>query len=68
MFQDLQNKYSWVLDVLRYDSVKSLVAVLQPAVIAPALAAEDRLLERKALGIRQRHARDYARLRKRKRK
>jgi hypothetical protein len=32
------------------------------------LAAEDRLLERKALGIRQRHARDYARLRKRKRK
>jgi uncharacterized protein YjbI with pentapeptide repeats len=63
MFRDLQNKYSWVLEVLRYDSVKSLISVLQPAVITPALDAEKGLLKRKTEGIHQRHTRDYAKLR-----
>ena len=60
MFQDLQNKYGdWVLDVLRYDSVDSLLKVLDKAVVKPALKKADELLIKKAEGIRDRHVKDY---------
>lgn len=61
MFQDLQGKYGdWVLDVLKYDSAANLIAVLERAVVAPALVLEDRLLTRKTEQIRSRHVQDYA--------
>ena len=49
MFRDLQIKYDWVTDVIKYDSAENLVAKLEPAVIRRALATHDRLRERKAL-------------------
>jgi hypothetical protein len=60
MFRDLQNKYgAWVLDVLKYDTVDSLIAALEHAVIRPALKKSDELLLEKAEAIRERHVRDY---------
>jgi uncharacterized protein YjbI with pentapeptide repeats len=63
MFRDLQQKYGdWVLDVLEYDSVKGLIDVLEPAVIKPALARAEELLQRKTEEIRKRHVSDYVRI------
>jgi len=60
MFRDLQQKYgSWVLDVLRYDTAENLLAVLDSAVIGPAIELEQKLLERKAADIRTRHVHQY---------
>ena len=63
MFQDLQNKYGgnegWVLDVLQYDDVDSLISVLEDAVLQPALQRADKLLVRKAEAIRKRHVAEY---------
>src|SRR5262249_50356302 len=36
MFKDLQNKYDWVLDVIRYSSVERLIGVLEDEVVRPA--------------------------------
>ena len=55
MFQDLQQQYDWVADVITYDSVENLLKGLDVAIIDPALAIHDRLLARKALGLRSRH-------------
>lgn len=63
MFRDLQQKYGdWVLDVLEYDSAKGLIDVLEPAVIKPALARAEELLQRKTEEIRKRHVSDYVRI------
>jgi hypothetical protein len=63
MFRDLQQKYGdWVLDVLEYDSAKGLIDVLEPAVIKPALARAEQLLQRKTEEIRKRHVSDYVRI------
>jgi hypothetical protein len=63
MFRDLQQKYGdWVLDVLEYDSAKGLIDVLEPAVIKPALARAEQLLQKKTEEIRKRHVSDYARI------
>jgi hypothetical protein len=60
MFRDLKEKYGeWVLDVLEYDSVKSLLQVLEQAVVRPALEKGQQLLLKKAEVIRTRHVRDY---------
>lgn len=60
MFRDLQQKYgSWVLDVLRYDTAENLLAVLDCAVIEPAIELEQKLLVRKAADLRSRHVHQY---------
>ncbi len=62
MFRDLKQKYGeWVLDLLVYDSTQTLVQVLQPAIIQPALQKGRELVSKKAEGIRIRHAADYLR-------
>lgn len=60
MFGDLKRKYGeWVLDLLAYDSVDTLMQVLLPAIIQPALQRSEELVRKKAEGIRFRHASDY---------
>lgn len=48
MFNDLQSKFDWVLDVLKYDSIDHLLSGLQDAVITPALQKHAELVQRKA--------------------
>ncbi len=63
MFRDLKQKYGdWILDVLEYDSPEGLLAVLEPAVVEPALEMAERLLYRKTEEIRKRHVKDYVRI------
>lgn len=60
MFVDLQTKHrSWVLDVLTYDSEESLLAVLESAVVRPALERAAELNVKKTEEFRVRHVRDY---------
>lgn len=60
MFSDLVQKYGdWVLDVLTYNSVDGLIAVLEKAVVKPALELSGKLLQRKTKAIRKRHVSDY---------
>ena len=59
MFRDLQEKHEWVLDVLEYDSAANLIAVLDSAVVRPALQKADQLLARRTQAIRKRHVADY---------
>jgi hypothetical protein len=60
MFRDLKQKYGdWVLDVLEYDSVESLIDVLDEAVIKPALEKAYELIDRKAESLKKRHVKDY---------
>jgi len=61
MFGDLQNKYGWALDLLTYDSTANLIAVLEAAVVKPALEKGQVLLAKKAEEIRIRHVRDFIR-------
>jgi uncharacterized protein YjbI with pentapeptide repeats len=49
MFIDLQNKYNWVLEVLKYDSEKQLIAGFQKSIIDRALAANKRLNKEKVV-------------------
>ena len=59
MFADLQAKYDWALDVLKYDTPGNLISVFDPAVVEPALAKADELLLRKAEARRERHISEY---------
>jgi Pentapeptide repeats (8 copies) len=60
MFRDLKQKYGqWVLDLLKYDSIETLMKVLLPAVIQPAIQKSQELVSKKAEAIRIRHATDY---------
>jgi hypothetical protein len=59
MFSNLQSKYDWVLDELRYDSCDSLIKVLDKAVIYPALEKHRELELRKAQARHIRHVSDY---------
>lgn len=59
MFSNLQNKYDWVLDVLEYKDAEQLVAVLEKAVVEPAIRKESELLPRKVEEVRKRRAEDY---------
>jgi len=59
MFLDLQQKYDWVLDVLKYDSVENLEHYFDEAIIEPALVMADHLLIKKTQAIRTRHLGDY---------
>ena len=59
MFADLQAKYDWVLEVLKYDTPGNLISVLEPAVVKPALAKADELLLRRVEARRERHISEY---------
>ena len=59
MFVDLQRKYDWVLDVLKYDSPANLIAKLKRAVIDPALEMRREMTLRKAKPLTTRHISDY---------
>jgi hypothetical protein len=59
MFLDLQHKYDWVLDVLRYDSTENLIKVFENAVVKPALERAEELVVKKAKEISEKHVRDY---------
>lgn len=59
MFQNLQQKYEWVLGLLKYNSTENLIRVLKEAVIEPALEMSEKLRLKKREGIRTRHIDDY---------
>ena len=52
MFKDLQNKYDWVLDVIRYSSVERLIGVLEDEVVRPAKKKFNELLARRTEPLR----------------
>jgi hypothetical protein len=52
MFEDLQNQYDWVLDVIIYPSVDRLIQVLKKEIVRPAEAKFNELLTRRAKGLR----------------
>jgi hypothetical protein len=43
MMVDLQKKYDWVLDTVSYDSLDTLVEILKPLIIDPAIKMRDKL-------------------------
>jgi hypothetical protein len=59
MFIDLQRRFDWVLEVLRYDSVTHLLEGLDAAVIAPALQKHEALVQRRAQAVGTRHIQQY---------
>jgi uncharacterized protein YjbI with pentapeptide repeats len=59
MFQDLKQKYDWVLDTLVYDTRENLIAAFDTAILAPALQKHRELLIRKAECIQSRHVTQY---------
>ena len=52
MFVDLQNKYDWVLDVIRYPSLDRLIEVLEDKIIRRAEAKFNELLARRTEQLR----------------
>jgi Pentapeptide repeats (8 copies) len=52
MFVDLQNKYDWVLTVIRYSSVDRLIEVLEDKIVRPAEAKFNQLLARRTKQLR----------------
>jgi hypothetical protein len=59
MFQDLWQKYDWVLDPRGYSSATELVDLIDPAVIEPAKRRRDELEARKAEALIIRDIQDY---------
>jgi uncharacterized protein YjbI with pentapeptide repeats len=59
MFQDIQNKYDWVLETLEYDSTENLLEGLDKAIICPALQKSEELMSRKARELKTRDIHDY---------
>ena len=58
MFANLQD-YPWMFDVLQYRDSDQLIAVIDKAIIQPALIKADELNVQKAEDVRKRHAKDY---------
>ena len=48
MMVDLQKKYNWVLDTISYDSPDTLLEILEPHIIDPAMRKREELREIKA--------------------
>lgn len=61
MCRDLRHEYDWVLDPLEYASTEEPLAVLDEAVIAPALALHAERLARRTQALRVRKVSDYKR-------
>ena len=59
MMANLQSKYDWVLDTLRYDSSDTLIEVLKNAVIDPAIEKHNHLQLLKAQTPKIRDAKDF---------
>ncbi len=60
MMKDLKKKYGeWLLDLLEYDTSDNLIAVLEKAVVKPALKMSDTLLGKKPVEIKTKHVRDF---------
>jgi uncharacterized protein YjbI with pentapeptide repeats len=53
MFKDLQNKYDWVLPVIRYGDEAKLLMAFDEVILAPALKKRRELNERKAKETRE---------------
>ena len=49
MMVDLQKKYNWVLDTISYDSLDTLIKILKPHIIDPAIKKRDELRIIKAI-------------------
>lgn len=64
MFQDLQGKYFWVLELLRYDTAENLMAAFEDEIVTPALEMHATLVAKKADKVRSRHVRDAMAVRK----
>jgi hypothetical protein len=58
MFANLQNKYSWVMDVREYKDKQELLANLERSIIRPALELHNELLVKRAEGLRIRPVTD----------
>ncbi len=43
MMANLQTKYNWVLDTISYDSIDTLIEILKPHIIDPAIKMRDKL-------------------------
>jgi len=48
MFEGLQQKYDWVCDIIEYPSAKALLRALDTEIIAPVLAMEGKIAEKRA--------------------
>lgn len=48
MMANLQTKYNWVLDTISYDSLDTLIEILKPYIIDPAIKKHDELRKIKA--------------------
>jgi uncharacterized protein YjbI with pentapeptide repeats len=59
MMVDLQKKYNWVLDTLSYSSIETLIKVLKPAIIDPAIQKHNELRLIKAREPKIRSANDF---------
>lgn len=59
MFKDLWVKYNWVLDPLEYPSCEALLAVIEPAIIEPALQKHAELVAAKAKTLHKRTVSQY---------
>lgn len=65
MFNDLANKYDWVLKpVIAYDGVPTLISVFEEAIIEPALDMHDRLMAKKTEELSTKHVNDFMSSRK----
>lgn len=58
MFANLQNKYSWVMDVREYKDVGELLANLERSIVRPAVALHNELVVKRAEGLRIRPVTD----------
>jgi hypothetical protein len=59
MMANLQSKYNWVLDTLTYNSIETLMKVLKPAIIDPAIEKHNELRLIKAREPKIRSAQDF---------
>lgn len=59
MMTNLQSKYNWVLDTVSYDSLESLLKILKPGIIDPAIEKHNELRLIKAKEPKIRSAKDF---------
>ena len=59
MMANLQTKYNWVLDTISYDSIKTLINALKPAIIDPAIKKHNELKVIKASKPKILNAKDF---------
>jgi uncharacterized protein YjbI with pentapeptide repeats len=60
MFQDLQNKYEWVLEVREYVSTEEVIEKMEAAIIRPAIQKSEDMLMKRASGIRKKRMSEWS--------